>query len=216
LRAASGEVPLADSPVAPCFIHSGSLESFRNHLYEKGLITMGQIFELIPLIGFFIAYKIYDIYMAVIALMVLMALGLVIHRAQKKVVTSMQWVSFILVIIFGSITLLFRNEMFIKWKPTVLNWGFGLAFLVSHFLGKKNFTERIMSAAKLNAPKKIWVRLNLSWVIFFLLSGALNIFVAYQFSTDIWVNFKLFGLFGLTLLFAIGQAIYLKNHIRNL
>lgn len=176
---------------------------------------MSQLFELIPLIGFFIAYKTHDIYMAVIVLMVLMALGLVIHRVQKKTITNMQWVSFILVVIFGGITLIFRNEIFIKWKPTVLNWGFGVAFLGSQFIGKKTLTERIMSAAKINAPKKVWDRLNLSWVIFFMLSGALNIVVAYQFSTDIWVNFKLFGLFGLTFLFAIGQAIYLKKHISN-
>ena len=72
-----------------------------------------------------------------------------------------------------------------------------------------------MSAAKLDAPKKVWDRLNISWVIFFMISGALNIIVAYQFSTDTWVNFKLFGLFGLTFLFAIGQAVYLKNYLRN-
>jgi len=176
---------------------------------------MSQLFELIPLLGFFIAYKMRDIYMAVIVLMVLMALSLIAHRVQRKVITNMQWMSFILVVIFGGITLLFHNEVFIKWKPTVLNWGFGLAFLVSHFVGKKNFTERIMSAAKLAAPKKVWDRLNISWVIFFFISGALNIFVAYQFSTDVWVNFKLFGLFGLTLLFAIGQAWYLKNYLGN-
>jgi intracellular septation protein len=105
--------------------------------------------------------------------------------------------------------------MFIKWKPTVLNWGFGFAFLISHFVGPKNFTERIMSAANISAPKTVWNKLNWSWVLFFLLSGALNIFVAYRFSTDIWVNFKLFGLFGLTFLFAIGQAVYLKNYIKS-
>lgn len=174
---------------------------------------MSQLFELIPLLGFFVAYKMQDIYAAVVVLMVLMALGLVVHRVQKKVITNMQWISFLLVVIFGGITLLFHNEMFIKWKPTVLNWVFGFAFLVSHFVGKQNFTERIMSAAKLNAPKRVWDRLNVSWVIFFFLSGALNIFVAYGFSTEFWVNFKLFGLFGLTLLFALGQAFYLKNYL---
>jgi intracellular septation protein len=176
---------------------------------------MSQIFELMPLVGFFIAYKTHDIYMAVVVLMVLMALGLVLHRVQKKTITNMQWISFILAVVFGGITLFFRNEIFIKWKPTVLNWGFGLAFLMSHFFGKKNLTERILSAAKFNAPKKIWDRLNISWVLFFIVSGALNLFVAYQFNTNIWVNFKLFGLFGLTFLFAIGQAIYLKHHLKD-
>ena len=174
---------------------------------------MSQLFELIPLVGFFVAYKMHDIYTAVVVLMALMAMGLIVHRVQKKTITNMQWISFVLVLIFGGITLAFRNEIFIKWKPTVLNWSFGLAFLVSHFVGKKNFTQRIMAAAKINAPKEVWNRLNLSWVIFFFLTGALNIFVAYSFSTDIWVDFKLFGLFGLTFLFAIGQAFYLKNHL---
>lgn len=176
---------------------------------------MSQLFELVPLVGFFIAYKTHDIYVAVVVLMVLMALGLVLHRAQKKTITNMQWVSFILIVVFGGITLFFRNDIFIKWKPTVLNWGFGLAFLVSHFVGNKNFTERIMSAANLHAPKAVWNKLNISWVIFFVISGALNIIVAYRFSTDTWVNFKLFGLFGLTFIFAIGQAMYLKNHLGN-
>lgn len=174
---------------------------------------MSQLFELIPLVGFFISYKMYDIYVAVCVLMALMAIGLLVQKAQKKPVSNMQWMSFVLVLIFGGITLFFHNELFIKWKPTVLNWGFGLVFLLSHFFGKKNFTERLLEAANIEAPKKVWNRLNLSWVIFFFLSGALNIFVAYSFSTDFWVNFKLFGLFGLTFAFAIGQAVYLKNYL---
>lgn len=175
---------------------------------------MSQLFEFIPLLGFFIAYKTHDIYVAVIVLMTLMALGLIVHRAQKKVISNMQWVSFVLVLVFGGITLLFRNDMFIKWKPTVLNWGFGLAFFISHFMGPKNFTERLMSAAHITAPKAVWNKLNWSWVIFFILSGALNIIIAYRFSTDVWVNFKLFGLFGLTFIFALGQALYLKNYLK--
>ena len=149
---------------------------------------MNQLFELVPLIGFFAAYKLYDIYIAVIVLMALMALGLIITKLQKKPITSMQWVSFVLVLVFGGISVFFRNEIFIKWKPTVLNWGFAVAFLLSQYIGKKNFTERLLTAAKIEAPGHIWRRLNWAWVIFFIVSGALNIFVAYQFSTDIWVN----------------------------
>lgn len=176
---------------------------------------MAHLFELVPLVGFFIVYKLYDIYMAVIALMILMTGSLLTYKLQKKPITSMQWVSFVLVLVFGGISLFFRNEIFIKWKPTVLNWGFGLAFFISQYVGNKNFTERLLSAAKIEAPKKMWQRLNISWVIFFMISGALNIFVAYSFSTDVWVNFKLFGLFGLTLLFAVGQAVYLRNHLKS-
>jgi intracellular septation protein len=145
----------------------------------------------------------------------LMALALVITKLQKKPITSMQWISFILVLIFGGISVFFRNEIFIKWKPTVLNWGFALAFLISHFVGKKSLTERLLTMANIDAPKAVWQRLNYAWIIFFIISGALNIIVAYQFSTDIWVNFKLFGLFGLTALFAIAQAFYLRNYFKN-
>lgn len=175
---------------------------------------MSQLFELLPLIGFFITYKMVDIYAAVIVLSALMGLGLIVLKLQKKTITNMQWISFVLVLIFGGITLVFRDEIFIKWKPTVLNWGFGLAFLISHFT-KKNFTERLLSAAKIEAPAHVWQKLNLSWVVFFIISGALNIYVAYTFSTDFWVNFKLFGLFGLTFLFAIGQAFYIKNYLKH-
>ena len=93
--------------------------------------------------------------------------------------------------------------------------GIWACFFNEPLCGQKEFTERIMSAAKIHCPKQIWQRLNLSWVIFFLVSGALNLFVAYRFSTDFWVNFKLFGLFGLTFLFAIGQAFYLRKHIEH-
>lgn len=173
---------------------------------------MSQLTEIIPLIGFFIAYKAYDIYAAVIVLMILMTLGVIYTKICKKPITNMQIISWLLVIVFGAITLLFRDEIFIKWKPTVLNWGFAIAFLLSQFFGKENFTQRIMSAAKIEAPKKIWSRLNYSWILFFIVSGALNLFVAYNFDTEVWVNFKLFGFLGLTLLFGLGQAVYLRNY----
>jgi len=174
---------------------------------------MSQLFEFIPLIGFFLSYKFFDIYVAVTVLMALMTIGLIFIKFQKSSITNMQWMSWVLVVIFGTITLIFRDEIFIKWKPTVLNWGFGLAFLLSRFFGKKNLTERLLSTVKIDASPEIWDRLNFSWVIFFMFSGTLNIIVAYRFSTDTWVNFKLFGLFGLTFLFAIGQAIYLRKKI---
>ena len=174
---------------------------------------MSQLFEILPLVGFFIAYKTYDMYVAVVVLAILMSLGLAILKIQKKPITHMQLLSFVLVIIFGGVTLLFRNEMFIKWKPSVLNWGFALAFLISHFIGKENFTKKIMSQAQIQAPDFVWKNLNFAWIIFFIFSGLLNIIIAYTFSTDVWVNFKLFGLVGLTLIFALAQALYLKKYL---
>lgn len=171
---------------------------------------MAQLLEFIPLIGFFVSYKLFDIYMAVIVLMVMMTAVIALQALLKKQISNMQLVSWLLVLVFGSVTLVFRNEMFLKWKPTVLNWGLGLAFLISNFT-KATLVERLFVAMKLEAPASVWKKLNLSWALFFFFTGALNLFIAYYFSTDFWVNFKVFGLLGLTLLFVFGQAFYLKN-----
>lgn len=174
---------------------------------------MSQLFEILPLLGFFIAYKMYDMYVAVVVLAVLMTIGLALLKIQKKPITHMQLLSWVLVLIFGGVTLIFRNEIFIKWKPSVLNWGFALAFLISHFVGKENFTQKIMSQAQIKVPDFVWKKLNFAWIIFFIFSGIVNIVVAYNFSTDIWVNFKLFGLVGLTLIFGLAQAFYLRKYL---
>jgi intracellular septation protein len=102
--------------------------------------------------------------------------------------------------------------LFIKWKPTVVSVLFALAMLGSQFIGERTVIERMLSES-ITLPQAIWRRLNMSWVIFFLASGLLNIYVAYNFSEDLWVNFKVFGLFGLTFTFAIAQAFYMARHI---
>jgi intracellular septation protein len=117
-----------------------------------------------------------------------------------------------ILILFGGLTLALRDPVFIKWKPTVVNWLFGIAFLGSRFFGKRTLVERMMSHA-ITAPGPVWLRLNWAWVVFFLGMGLLNIYVAYNFSEDTWVNFKLFGMMGLTLLFVFGQAFYLSRYM---
>lgn len=171
---------------------------------------MAQFLEFIPLVGFFVSYKLFDIYMAVIVLMIMMTALIALQALLKKQISNMQLISWLLVLVFGSITLVFRNEMFLKWKPTVLNWGLGIAFLISNFT-KTTLVERLFTAIKLEVPAPVWRKLNLSWALFFFFTGVLNLFIAYYFSTDFWVNFKVFGLLGLTLLFVFGQALYLKN-----
>lgn len=171
---------------------------------------MTQLLEFLPLIAFFVSYKVYDIFVAVTVLMVMMTALMALQFILKKQVSSMQLVSWLLVMVFGGITLIFRNEMFLKWKPTVLNWGFGLAFLISHFTST-TLAERLYAAVKLQAPASAWKKLNLSWILFFFITGMLNLVIAYSFSTEFWVNFKVFGLLGLTLLFVLGQALYLKR-----
>lgn len=128
--------------------------------------------------------------------------------------------SLVLITGLGGITIVFGDPAFIQWKPTVLNWVFAGAFLASQFIGEKNLVQRMMGG-QIKLPEKIWLRLNLSWVGFFIFSGLANLYVAFYYATeldektrmDFWVDFKLFGLMGLTLVFVIAQAIYLTRHI---
>jgi len=127
-------------------------------------------------------------------------------------VDKMLWVSLVLIVVFGGATLLLHDETFIKWKPTVLYWLFGLILIGGKLLFHKNLI-RSMMGAQLTLPGPVWDKLNMSWAGFFLLMGCLNLFVAFRFSTDVWVNFKLFGGMGLMLLFALGQGLVLARHI---
>ena len=129
--------------------------------------------------------------------------------------------SLLLISSLGGITIAFGNPAFIQWKPTVLNWVFAGAFLGSQFLGKSNLVERMMGA-QIKLPAPIWLRLNLSWVVFFIMSGFANLYVAFYYAIELdektrmdnWVDFKLFGLMGMTLVFVVAQAFYLTRHIQ--
>ncbi len=129
--------------------------------------------------------------------------------------------SLVLISGLGGITIVFGDPAFIQWKPTVLNWVFAAAFLGSQFIGEKNLVHRMMGA-QIKLPDPIWFRLNLSWIVFFIFSGFANLYVAFYYGLDLdektrmdfWVDFKLFGLMGLTLVFVIAQAFYLTRHIQ--
>jgi len=130
--------------------------------------------------------------------------------------------SLVLISSLGGITIAFGDPAFIQWKPTVLNWVFAGAFLISQFVGEKNMVQRMMGA-QLKLPDAIWLRLNLSWVVFFIASGFANLYVAFYYATeldektrmDFWVDFKLFGLMGMTLIFVVAQAFYLTRHMQD-
>ena len=170
------------------------------------------LFDLFPIILFFIAYKMYDIYVAtavaIAAAFVQTGLFWLKHRKFEK----MHLITLAILVVFGGLTLILRDPVFIKWKPTVVNWLFGATFMGSQFIGEKTLVERMMSHA-ITAPVAIWRRINLAWVVFFVAMGALNIYVAYNFSEEAWVNFKLFGMMGLTLVFVFGQAFYLSRYM---
>ncbi|WP_116963516.1 septation protein A [Fastidiosibacter lacustris] len=170
------------------------------------------LFDFFPIIIFFVMYKIYDIYTATIALIIATAIQLSYETIRYKKVSMMHVVTFILVLTLGSATVYFHDETLIKWKVTIVNWLFGMIFIFSTYLMQKPIIQRLMEE-NIELPEKIWKRLNNIWGIFFLFLGTVNLFVAYTFSTDIWVDFKLFGMLGITLIFVIGQGIFLAKHV---
>ena len=127
--------------------------------------------------------------------------------------TKLHLITFFAFLIFGGMTFLFRDPMFIKWKPTIVNVIFALVFLGSTMIGEKTLLERLMGRT-IQASKQIWHRLTLGWVAFFLFIAVVNIIVAYKFSESTWVNFKLFGILGLTFCFLVIQALYLSRHLQ--
>ncbi len=134
-------------------------------------------------------------------------------KAKGRKIDTMLWVSLGLVTVLGGATIYFHSESFIKWKPTVLYWVMGSALLLGQLVFKKNGIKSLMGA-QMTLPDSVWRIVNLSWVGFFTVMGFLNLWVAFNFPTSTWVNFKLFGGLGLMLVFVLAQAVYLNKHIK--
>ncbi|WP_294948430.1 septation protein A [Sulfurivirga sp.] len=175
---------------------------------------MKLLFDLFPVILFFIAYKLYDIYVATgVAIAAAVAQVFFVYMKHRRV-EKMHLVTLALILVLGGLTLALHDETFIKWKPTLVNWGFALVFWGSHYIGDKPIIRRMLDEA-LHLPEQVWTRLSMLWITFFIFSGAANLFVAYTFDTDTWVNFKLFGLMGMTLVFILLQGIYLAKYMED-
>ncbi len=170
------------------------------------------LFDAFPVILFFAAFKLYGIYIATAAAMAATAvqIGWVWMRHGK--VDKMLWVSLGVILIFGSATLLLQDETFIKWKPTVLYWLFAGTLTVAALVFKKNLI-RGMLEQQVAMPDLVWNKLLASWIAFFGAMGVVNLLVAFNFSTDTWVNFKLFGGIGLMLVFVLLQAVLLARYV---
>lgn len=170
------------------------------------------LFDLFPVILFFAAFKFFDVYVATAVAIgaTIVQVGWVWHRHGK--VDNMLWVSFGVIVVFGGLTLLLHDETFIKWKPTILYWLFAIALLFGHFGFRRNLI-RAMMEKQMSLPDAVWLRLMLSWVGFFVVMGALNLYVAFSYSIDTWVNFKLFGGMGLMLVFIVIQAMMISRHV---
>jgi intracellular septation protein len=203
---------------------------------------MKLLFDFLPIILFFVAFKAADankaaaaawatqhfgflvsggivgpeeapVLLATIVVVVatLVQVGVLLARGKK--VDMMLWVSLALVVVMGGLTVWLHSETFIKWKPTLLYWVMAAAFAVAWLGWRKNLV-RVLLGEQLSLPDAVWHRLNIAWALFFIVMGALNIWVAYTFSTPAWVNFKLFGIMGLLLVFALGQGVYLSRHLQ--
>ena len=178
---------------------------------------MKLLFDFFPIILFFITFKLYDdhkdgILAATAVIIVATIIQVSVSWWRQRKIEKLHLVTLILVVAFGGATLLLEDEMFIKWKPSVVNWLFALAFMGSHFIGRKTLVERMMGNA-LTLPAPVWRRLNLSWTGFFVVMGIANLAVVYNFDTETWVNFKLFGLLSLTVAFIVIQGLYLMRHL---
>ena len=173
---------------------------------------MKLLFDLFPVILFFAAFKLGDIYIATaVAIIATFAqIGWVWFKHRK--VDTMLWVSLAIIVVFGGATLFFHNPTFIKWKPTALYWMFGVVLLGSAWLLQRNLIRKMLEA-QIKLPDPVWTRLNLAWAGFFIAMGLLNLYVAYNYSEETWVNFKMFGGMGLMLAFVLAQGFYLSRHM---
>jgi len=206
--------------------------------------------DFFPVFLFFFAYKVYDIYVATAVAIVAAVIQVGWLRLKQHRTETMHLVTLGLLLIFGGLTILLRDRTFIMWKPSIVNWLFAAVFLGSHFIGERPLIARMMDRV-IEVPSHIWRRLNLMWVIFFIVSGLANLYVAARFFAaeqvlvaaagqakidlaacgeifskelldlcttarsreETWVNFKLFGMMGLTIAFVIAQVFYLAKHI---
>ncbi len=173
---------------------------------------MKLLFDMFPVILFFIAYKMGDIFLATGVAIAASLVQIAWLKLRRHPVENMQWVSLGIIVVFGGMTLIFHDETFIKWKPTVLYALFAIALLVGRYAMGRNLIAAMMGK-QVRLPETVWDRLNVAWVLFFVLLAVLNLVFAYRFSTDVWVNFKLFGSLGLTVLFVVAQAFYFSRHV---
>jgi intracellular septation protein len=202
---------------------------------------MKLLFDFLPILLFFVAFKVADankeaaaafataqmgfavsggvvapdvapVLLATIVVVLATLAQVAVLALRGRKIDLMLWVSLVLVVVMGGLTVWLHNETFIKWKPTLLYWVMGGAFALAPLLFGKNLLKLLLGE-QLELPAPVWTRLNLAWIAFFAVMGILNLWVAYRFATDTWVNFKLFGGLGLMLVFTIAQGVYLARHL---
>jgi len=170
---------------------------------------MNQFVEFLPVVVFVIAYYLSDIYTATAAIMAAVTLQFIWYLAKREPIPGQAKFIFAMAWIFGGLTLILRDPMFIMWKPTIVNWAMAIALIGSHFFGQDNFVKKLL-ASQLDLPARVWSKLNFGWASGFTIAGILNLLVAYNFSEEFWVNYKLIGGMGITLLYVVIMVTYLN------
>lgn len=174
------------------------------------------LFDLFPLLLFFVAYRFADIYTATAVAMVASVGQLVWLRLRRMRIEGLHWINLVVILVFGGATLWLQSEVFIMWKPTVLYWLFASVLATGLLVFRRNWLQSIMNATgQLALPQPVWTRLAWAWIVFFVVMGAINLTVAFSgwFTEAQWVSFKVFGLFLLMIVFVIGQSLYLARHL---
>ena len=181
------------------------------------------LFDLLPVLLFFIVFKYQGIYAATWVGIISTILQASIYRLKNKKWDKMQLVTLFVFLLFGGMTLYFHNPIFVKWKPSIIFWVFATVLLGSHFIGEKPMMQRLLETALNNQnntqevvvlPNRVGKQLNFAWALFFLILGALNIYVAYHFSDAVWVNFKLYGITAATIIFSCAQTAFLMRYVK--
>jgi intracellular septation protein len=172
------------------------------------------LFDLFPIFLFFAAFKLFDIYVATAVAIAATLLQIGWLKWRRRKVDTMMWASLAIIVVFGGATLALHDETFIKWKPTILYWLFAVVMGGAQLLLRRNLI-RTMLKDQVQMPDAAWTGLNWSWIGFFAFMGAANLYVAYTYSTDVWVNFKLFGGMGLMLVFVVVQGLFLVRYVED-
>jgi intracellular septation protein len=175
---------------------------------------MKLLLDFFPIVLFFVAFKVWDIYVATGVAIAATLVQIAWLRYANGKVEPMQWLGLGIIVVFGGATILAHDETFIKWKPTILYWLMGGALVIAHLAFRKNLIKSLMGS-QIQLPDPVWSTLNWAWSGFFLGMGVLNLWVAHNFDTNTWVNFKLFGILGAMLVFILAQAIYLGRHMKD-
>lgn len=177
---------------------------------------MPLIYEILPVFLFFIAFKFYDIYVATLVGIIATLIQVIVYRYLQGRFESKQVITLGVFILFGGLTIYFHDPIFVKWKPTIIFWIFALVAMCFQLFTRKPVMERLMGNVfkeKAEVPKQVWKNLSIAWIMFSIIVGAVNLYIAYYFDNNAWVNFKFYGLTSALILFSLAQTAYLMKHL---